>query len=171
MKITKAIFLDRDGVINIDKHYLYKIEDFEFHDGIFDFLRWSISLGYILIIVTNQSGIGRGYYTQDDFIKLTNWMLDRFRENGILISKVFYCPHSPTDMCECRKPNSKMFLDAKEEFDIDMKKSWMIGDKESDIVAAQNAMIENTILLSDLNKSTKAKYSIDSIKKLKEVFL
>jgi D-glycero-D-manno-heptose 1,7-bisphosphate phosphatase len=163
--------LDRDGVINIDKHYLYKIEDFEFTKGIFDFLKWSIFNNYILIIVTNQSGIGRGYYTHDDFEKLTNWMVDRLKQNGILISKVSYCPHTPEDLCDCRKPHSKMFLDAKEEFDIDMKSSWMIGDKESDIEAAQNAKVENTILLTNTDKPTKAKYSVDSIRKLKEVFV
>ncbi len=161
--------MDRDGVINIDKHYLYKIEDFEFTDGIFDFLSLALSHKYILIIVTNQSGIGRGYYNHNDFKKLTTWMVDQFEQNGILISKVYHCPHAPEDLCECRKPRSKMFLDAKEKFDIDMKSSWMVGDKESDIEAAQNAEIENTILLSNIKKTTKAKYIVDSIEKLKEV--
>ena len=163
MKITKAIFLDRDGVINIDKHYLYKIEDFEFTHGLFDILKLFISHGYILIIVTNQSGIGRGYYTHDDFEKLTDWMLVEFSKNDILISRVYYCPHSPKDSCMCRKPKSGMFLDAQKEFNINMSLSWMIGDKESDILAAQNVSITNTVLLSSSYQKTKAKYLINSI--------
>ena len=150
-------------MINIDKHYLYKIEDFEFCEDLFDVLKIFISYGYILIIVTNQSGIGRGYYSNSDFEKLTTWMLSQFSQNGILISKVYYCPHVPEDLCDCRKPKPKMFLDAQKEFNIDISSSWMIGDKESDILAARAALIDNTILLSQKSLKTEARYCVKSI--------
>ena len=136
---TKAVFLDRDGVINIDHGYVYKIEDFEFVEGIFDELRRYKDEGYIFIVVTNQSGIGRGYYKEEDFLKLTNYMIKEFEKRGIEIKKVYYCPHTPAENCECRKPKPGMLLKAQGEFDIDMKNSVMIGDKESDMEAGKRA--------------------------------
>jgi D-glycero-D-manno-heptose 1,7-bisphosphate phosphatase len=146
--MKKALFLDRDGVINIDHGYVGKIEDFEFVDGILDFIKSAQKKGYLPIVVTNQSGIGRGYYSLDDFKKLTNWMLEQMQQVGIEIdrSHVFYCPHSPEAGCNCRKPMPGMLLEAKERFNIDMKNSWMIGDKQSDIEAAKNAGVGNTYL-------------------------
>ena len=159
---NKTIFLDRDGIINIDKSYLYKIEDFEFCDGVFKALKHLQALGYILIVVTNQSGIARGYYSEDDFLKLTSWMLKEFEKQGITISKVYHCPHKPEDNCTCRKPSTGMFKKADSDFGIDFKNSWMIGDKKSDIEAGQNAGIKNTIFI---NSSTckEAKYSVKKI--------
>ena len=90
----KIVFLDRDGIINIDKSYVYKIEDFEFFDGVFEVLKHLQNLGYLLIIVTNQSGIGRGYYSEDDFLKLTSWMQSEFKKRGVQISKVTIAPIS-----------------------------------------------------------------------------
>lgn len=161
---SKALFLDRDGVINIDHGYTYKIEEFKFYDEIFNLLRHAQKLGYKLFIVTNQSGIARGYYSEQDFKRLTLWMLKEFEKNGIKIEKVYYCPHLPEDNCECRKPNPKMIKDAIDEFDIDPKSSWMIGDKPSDIEAAKNAGVQNTILISTKNeKNSLAKYSVRSL--------
>ena len=142
---NKAVFLDRDGVINIDKNYVYKIEDFEFVDGIFEKLRDYQKRGYLLIVVTNQSGIGRGYYTEEDFQKLTSYMLSELEKEGIKIAKVYHCNHSPEEGCECRKPNPGMLLKAKEEFNIDMKNSIMIGDKESDMEACKRAGVGECI--------------------------
>ncbi|WP_458699950.1 D-glycero-beta-D-manno-heptose 1,7-bisphosphate 7-phosphatase [Sulfurospirillum sp. 1307] len=160
--MKKAIFLDRDGIINIDKSYVYKKEDFEFNEGIFETLRHLQKLGYLLFIVTNQSGIGRGYYSEKDFLQLTDWMIKEFYKKDINISKVYYCPHSPDENCTCRKPNILMFKKAKNEFNVDMKNSWMIGDKQSDIQAGLNAGIENTIFV---NSSTcnKAKYCVKKV--------
>ena len=107
--MKKAIFLDRDGIINVDHSYVYKKENFEFCEGIFETLQHFLSLDYQLFIVTNQSGIGRGYYSEDDFEKLTSWMLKEFTCRGIKITKVYYCPHSPSDGCTCRKPEIEMF--------------------------------------------------------------
>ena len=148
MKKKKTIFLDRDGVINIDKHYLYKIEDFEFTKNLFKTCKYFQELGYQLIIITNQSGIGRKYFTQSDFDKLTKWMLNEFRTNNIKILDVFYCPHIPEDNCNCRKPNIGMILQACNKYDIDLDNSWMIGDKTSDIDLAFNAEIKNSIFIS-----------------------
>ena len=136
---TKAVFLDRDGVINIDHGYVYKIEDFEFVDGIFDELKSYKKEGYIFIVVTNQSGIGRGYYSEEDFLKLTDYMISEFEKEGIEIKKVYHCPHAPEENCECRKPKPAMLLKAKKEFGIDMKSSVMIGDKKSDMEAGESA--------------------------------
>jgi len=146
--VKKALFLDRDGVINIDHGYVSKPENFEFVDGILDFIKNAQKKGYLPIVVTNQSGIGRGYYSLEDFEKLTDWMLEKMRQAGIEIdrSQVFYCPHPPEVGCNCRKPMPGMLLEAKEHFNIDMKNSWMIGDKQSDIEAAKNAGVGNTYL-------------------------
>lgn len=164
--MNKAIFLDRDGVINVEKNYAYKIEEFEFIDGVFDALKVFGELGYILVVVTNQSGIARGYYTHDDFDKLTSWMIDKFRQKGIEIKKVYCCPHGPDEGCVCRKPKAGMFLEAQQECDINMAHSWMIGDKQTDIDAAQTAGITQTILVEsghDLDENATAKYRVNSI--------
>lgn len=153
-RMYKALFLDRDGVINKEKKYLYKKEDFEFIDGILELCKYYQSLGYLLFIVTNQSGIARGYYTNEDFLLLTEWMLKQFLVNDISISKVYYCPHHPdiSGECICRKPHPGMLLDAKVEFNIDMHNSVMIGDKPRDIEAALNAGILETYLLDESTK-------------------
>lgn len=161
--MTKAIFLDRDGVINLDKAYVSKIEDFEFCEGVFEALTHFQNLGYLVIIVTNQSGIGRGYYTEEDFQKLTAWMRKELLHVRIKIDAVYHCPHAPEANCACRKPQSGMFLKAIEDFDIDVKKSWMIGDKPSDIEAALGAGILNTILLG----KTSVNFILDTINLIK----
>jgi D-glycero-D-manno-heptose 1,7-bisphosphate phosphatase len=161
---SKAVFFDRDGVINIDKSYLYKIEDFEFCDGIFELMRHLESLGYKLFVVTNQSGISRGYYSEQEFEKLTSWMIKEFEKRDIKIEKVYHCPHAPDDRCECRKPKPKMIQNALNSYKIDPLLSWMIGDKPSDIEAANSAGIYNTVFLSSKNeKYPQAKYSVKSL--------
>ena len=144
-KKQKALFLDRDGVINIEKNYLYKIEDFEFVDGVFEALLYAQSLGYKIFIITNQSGINRGYYSDDDFHILTNWMIDSFKEHHIDILDIQYCPHTPDENCNCRKPKTGMIDNILTHYNIDLEKSWLIGDKFSDIQCAKNANIKNTI--------------------------
>ncbi|MDR0666198.1 MAG: D-glycero-beta-D-manno-heptose 1,7-bisphosphate 7-phosphatase [Campylobacteraceae bacterium] len=145
----KAIFLDRDGVINIDKGYVYKKEDFIFVPDIFETLRYLLNRGYLLFIVTNQSGIARGYYSEEDFLKLTKQMMHEFAKQNIKITKLYYCPHAPETNCPCRKPNPKMLLDAQKEFDIDMSASWLIGDKQSDIEAGVKAGVKNLIYMGE----------------------
>lgn len=137
----KALFLDRDGVINVEKNYLYKVEDFEFIDGIFELCRFFQDKGYIIVVVTNQSGIARGFYSEKDFEKLTKFMVDEFEKQNIYVSKVYHCPHHPeiTGKCSCRKPEAGMLLQAQKELDIDMKNSIMVGDKQRDVDAGKNA--------------------------------
>ena len=148
--MRKALFLDRDGVINVDEGYVHKISDFKFIDGIFDFCKKYQAKGYLIIIITNQAGIARGYYSHEDFAKLTIWMTEQFKLHGIDIAKVYYCPHHPDfDIdCNCRKPNPGMIFDAKREFDINIPESVLIGDKPSDIAAGRSAGIEKLILIN-----------------------
>lgn len=137
--MNKAIFLDRDGTINVEKNYLYKIEDFEFLPGVLEGLKLLQDAGYLLIVITNQSGIGRGYYSEKDFLALNDWMLNTLKEMDIHINEVYYCPHIPEAkiakyrmICTCRKPALGMYEQAIRDFDICMAESWSIGDKIRD---------------------------------------
>lgn len=163
----KVVFLDRDGVINEEVGYLHRIKDFKFIPGVMDACRYFQSLGYQLIVVTNQSGIARGLYKEDDFYIINEWMLNEFQKEKINILDVFFCPHGPDDDCSCRKPKPGLFLNAKEKYGINMGNSWMLGDKEADIEAASNAGISQTILVRSGHKinekKTKALYTLDSI--------
>ena len=167
----KTIFIDRDGVINKELNYLHKIDSFIFIDGIFDACEYYLKLGYKIIVITNQSGISRGYYTINDYQKLTNWMMRQFKNRGISILDTFHCPHLPESNCNCRKPKPGMFIAAKNKHNIDMANSWMIGDKETDSEAALSAGITNTILVRSGHKIDEsistAKFIIDSIENSK----
>lgn len=150
---NRALFLDRDGVINVDHAYVNKKEDFEFIDGIFDLCRAAKMAGYLIVVVTNQAGIGRGYYTEQDFHILTEWMCKVFQENGASLDKVYFCPSHPefgvgeykVDSMY-RKPNPGMLLQAAREFDIDMNQSLLVGDKVSDIEAGLRAGVGRNFL-------------------------
>jgi D-glycero-D-manno-heptose 1,7-bisphosphate phosphatase len=142
----KAIFLDRDGTINEDLGYAHKIKDFKFCEGAVEGLRMLHE--YVLFIITNQSGIGRGYFKEDDMHEFNKHMLDLLRKEGIEIKKIYHCPHSPDQDCDCRKPNPSSIINAKKEFDIDLGKSYVIGDHASDIMLAKNAGCGSVYLLS-----------------------
>lgn len=148
--MRKALFLDRDGVVNVEKNYLHKIEEFELVEGIVEVCRAYQENGYLIIIVTNQSGISRGYYNEEDFAALSQWMVEYFKTLGITITHIYHCPHheSIDGACECRKPEPGMFIRAQKEYDLDMSHSVMIGDNERDIEAAQRAGVGMNILLS-----------------------
>lgn len=137
-----ALFLDRDGVINIDHAYVCKPDNFEFVEHIFELCRTAKRLGYLIFVVTNQAGIGRGYYTEEDFLKLTDWMCRVFNAQGVVIDKVYFCPFHPEHGVghykidsPNRKPAPGMIHQAIQEFDVDVAKSVLVGDKESDIQA------------------------------------
>jgi D-glycero-D-manno-heptose 1,7-bisphosphate phosphatase len=146
--MNKALFIDRDGVINVDRIHVIQKEDFEFIEGIFEFCRKFINAGYLIIVITNQAGIAKGLYSIDDFMELTSWMEDQFLENGIKITKVYFCPHHPdlSGYCECRKPAPGMILQAVREYNLDILNCILIGDKESDIQAGRNAGIPESNL-------------------------
>ena len=143
-----GLFLDRDGVINHDSGYMSRAENFRFIDGIFDLCRAARRSGYLLIVVTTPAGIGRGFYSEEDFCALTEWMCDRFKVEGAPRTDVFYCPFHPErgvghykKESFDRKPNPGMLLRAAIKHGIDMRRSIMIGDKDSDMQAASNASV------------------------------
>ena len=138
--MNKAIFLDRDGTINVDKNYVYRKEDFEFLPGAISGLKLLQSLGYLLFIITNQSGIARGFYTEEDLISLNNWILFRLEAVDVKIQKIYYCPHHPQASvlrykreCQCRKPLLGLFEKAINEYSIDVDDSWAIGNENRDV--------------------------------------
>lgn len=173
--MKKAIFFDRDGVINKEKEYLYKIEDFEFVEGSFNTLKTLQEKGYLLFIITNQSGIARSYYTLEDFNKLNSWMLKEFEKEGIKISQVEFCPHVSSDNCSCRKPKIGMIDNILKNYEIDLENSWLIGDKDSDIKCAKNAKIKNTIQVKSGHKfneeNSKADFICKSIADIIDVII
>lgn len=148
--MKKALFLDRDGVINQDIGYAYKAEDIIFIEGIFELCQHYQTQDYLIIVVTNQSGIARGYYSEADFAKLCQWMQTQFAQQGITIDDFYHCPHHPsiTGECECRKPKPGMLNQAIAKYRINPKDSIMIGDKTSDMQAATAASIGQRIYFS-----------------------
>ncbi len=147
MRKNKAIFLDRDGTIIEDKNYAYKIEDLELLPGVIDGLKL-LQKEFIFFIITNQSGIGRGYYTVEDFHKFNNHLIKELKEHSIKIEKTYFCPHLKEDNCECRKPKTKFIDTIVSDFNIDIKNSWMIGDHPSDVLCGINAGCKTVFLLT-----------------------
>ena len=140
MSKNKAVILDRDGTINVDKGYVHRVEDFTYLEGVIEGLKILQQDGYILIVITNQSGIARGYFSEDDYKKLEKWMINDLKEKGVKISASYYCPHHPQAVvdkyrkkCDCRKPGIALFEKAISEFDIDKDNLILVGDKERDV--------------------------------------
>jgi D-glycero-D-manno-heptose 1,7-bisphosphate phosphatase len=170
-----ALFLDRDGVINVDHAYVHRKNDFEFIEGIFDLCRHAKALGYLIIIVTNQAGIGRGYYTEQDFAALTSWMCDAFSEQKAAIDKVYFCPTHPEStvpqyrkQSDLRKPAPGMILLAAKEFNINLGDSILVGDKLSDVEAGLAAGVGNNILYCSADPEPTPK-SFHVVSKLRQV--
>jgi len=157
--MNKAVFLDRDGVINIERgDYTWRIEDFKFNESIFEFLKALQKKGYLFIIITNQGGIARGKYTHEDVIKLHKFMFNEFTDNDIEITDLYYCPHhSNVEKCLCRKPDSLMIEKAIARYNIDIEKSYFIGDSERDVIAGEKAGLKAIQVAknSDLNELLK----------------
>ena len=165
MTCAKAAFLDRDGVINIDHGYVSVWEDFEFVAGAIGAMMWLHQAGYRLFIVTNQSGIARGYFSLDNFYDLTQKMTSTLLDAGVPIEKVYFCPHHKDGNvaefaieCACRKPAPGLLLKAQQEFNIDMANSVMFGDKYSDYDAAIRAGIGNIYLIESVHTAEKARF-------------
>jgi D-glycero-D-manno-heptose 1,7-bisphosphate phosphatase len=127
----KAIFVDRDGTLNYDSGYTHKISDLKIYNDIIPVLKYYYDMDYLIVVLTNQSGIGRGYYSIEDMQKFNSELAKRFMAYGIKIEDFFYCPHLPEQGCKCRKPETGMIEQAAEKYDIDIKNSIVIGDSES----------------------------------------
>lgn len=149
---SRALFLDRDGIINVDKGFVHEAEEFEWMPGIFDLAACAQDAGAKLIVVTNQSGIVRGYYTEETFQKLTDWMALRFDAEGVPLTQVYHCPFlkGPDGMDHpLRKPNPGMFLAARDDHDIAMSQSIMLGDKWADMDAAIAAGVGHMAIIGE----------------------
>jgi len=157
--MRKCIFLDRDGVLLEDKGKILKKSDIIFLDGIHEALRNFNQLGYMIILITNQPLVGRGYIDEIELRKLHDYISNNIKkESGILIDDIFYCPHHPSSeiekysiSCNCRKPKPGMILDASLKHDIDIKESWMIGDQKNDILAGKLAGCKTIMIKSEKN--------------------
>ena len=173
---NKALFLDRDGVINVDSGYVFRREQFEFIDGIFDLCRRARESGYLIVVVTNQSGIGRGYFSEDDFHKLTGWMRNQFEINGCPVAGVYFAPFHPLhgigrykSDSDLRKPGPGMILAAKRELDLDLEKSVLVGDSMRDIEAGLAAGVGRNVLLTAPGSETPGSHAGMVVHSLPEV--
>lgn len=158
-----ALFLDRDGVVNVERNYVHRIEDFEFVPGIFELCSSAVALGYLPVVVTNQAGIGRGYYTEADFQSLTAWMRAQFRSRGVDIAGVYHCPYHPSAGVGAyrresfdRKPNPGMLLRAAHDLRLDLARSAFVGDKDSDMAAGRAAGVRHLLWLTGLDSAPTA---------------
>ena len=149
LSLHRAVFFDRDGTLNVDIHYLYRPEDFQWIPGAIEAIKYCNDHGYLVIVVTNQSGVARGYYTEADIHQLHDWMNADLAKYGAHIDAFYYCPHHPqgsvpayTMDCACRKPGTKMIDDACKEYTIDRTQSFMVGDKAIDTACAENSGVQ-----------------------------
>ncbi len=151
-KKSKVIFLDRDGVINEDVEYLHEPEKFKLCPNVIEGLKMLQNQGYKLVIVTNQAGIGQGYFTKEDFYKINREMFKQVGPQGIKFSKIYYCPHSITENCNCQKPKTGMIERAQKDLNIEMEKSYIIGDTNKDIICGKNSGLKTIGILTGQNK-------------------
>ena len=153
---TPALFLDRDGVVNVDAGYTHRRDEFTFMPGLFELGRQAVDAGLAVVVITNQAGIARGYYDEPALFDLSRWMVDRLEAEGVPVARVYYCPHheEATDpryrlACPCRKPQPGMLLAAARELGVDLQRSVLVGDKASDVQAGQSAGVARLALLGD----------------------
>ena len=158
---TRLLFLDRDGIINEDKGYVGNKAAFNFIPGIFEVVEAFVEHGFLPVVVTNQSGIGRGYYTESDFHNLTQWMREAFAEKGMPFMPVYFCPHHPTEAyppykkhCDCRKPGPGMLLSAASDLGADLSNSVLLGDSWRDIQAGVAAGLGSQCYVSEQPQPT-----------------
>jgi len=176
--MAKALFLDRDGVINVDTGYVHTKEDFVFVDGIFDLVRTAVTRGYKVIVITNQAGIGRGYYDENQFLALMDWVAAQFAAAGAPLTAVYFCPHHPEkardryrQACDCRKPEPGLLNQAAQDHRLDMSGSIMVGDKNSDMEAARLAGVARRVLFQPTgNTAGKMGSATHIVNHLTEVF-
>ena len=157
--MTKAVFIDRDGVLVEDVGFVHKIEDFKLIANVIEGLK--LLKNYRLFIITNQSGIGKGIYSIEDFLRFNNHLIEEVKKLNIKIQKTYYCPHKPEYNCECRKPSAKLIKDASQEFNINLKKSFVIGDRKRDIEMGHNAGCKTILVLTGSGMKEKDKTKAD----------
>ncbi len=148
--MQKAVFLDRDGTLNYDSNYVYRFEDLVILPWVQEWLHLLQKEGFLLIIVTNQSGINRWFYSLQQFTNFTEHLA---REINIVFDAIYCCPHLAQENCLCRKPNTQHLLDAQQKFSIDMRQSFFVGDKETDVLCWINAGCRSILLGNDINSS------------------
>lgn len=153
-ELVPAIFLDRDGTINVDHGYVHEIDNFQFIDGVIDAMRELKKMGFALVLVTNQSGIARGKFSEEQFMQLTEWMDWSLADREVDLDGIYFCPHLPEatvdayrQNCDCRKPQPGMLLSAREELNIDMAASYIVGDKIDDLLAGKAAGVGKKVLV------------------------
>ncbi len=153
-QLVPAIFLDRDGTINVDHGYVHEIDNFQFIDGVIEAMQQLKKMGFALVLVTNQSGIARGMFSEDQFMQLTEWMDWSLADRDVDLDGIYFCPHHPDaseeayrQQCDCRKPQPGMLLAAQQELHIDMSASYMVGDKLEDMLAAKSAGVGKKVLV------------------------
>lgn len=152
--MNKAVFIDRDGVINSDEghYYIYNTTDFKLNPGIIENLKVLKDAGYLIIIISNQSGISKGIYTKDNVDEIHKMLIQNTSSKGLEIDEIYYCPHhSEIENCLCRKPKPLMIEKAIARFNIDIRKSFFIGDSKRDIEAANNAGVEGILVPKNSN--------------------
>jgi len=153
--MNKAIFLDRDGVINVERGYTYKLEDFIILPDLVEVLQLFLKKGFLLIVISNQSGIAKQLYTQNEVEVLHNYLIEELNRNDISISEIYYCGHHPdVSNCICRKPDSLFVEKALARFNIDATESFFIGDKERDIEAAKKAGVKGILIEANISLKT-----------------
>ena len=159
--MTKAVFFDRDGTIVEDTGYIHKAEDFKLLPNAIEGLRRLRK--FMIFIVTNQSGIGRGIYKLEDFKKFNDRMIEELGKHKIRIEKIYYCPHAPEHNCDCRKPKTKLLEEARGEFEINLEKSFVIGDQTADIELGKNANCRSILVLTGNGNKTKNEIKADFV--------
>ncbi len=168
----RAVFLDRDGTINVEKEYLYKVEDFEFIPGAPEAIKSLKDAGFLVIVVSNQSGIGRGYFDEQAVEVLHRHIQEELSGHGTSIDAFYFCPHHPEKgggdykiVCDCRKGGPGMLLQAADEYNIDLGNSYMVGDKLADIEAGQRAGCTPVLVLTGYGDSVASEPEITSVEK------
>lgn len=150
---NKAVFLDRDGTINKEVNYLSKIEQFKILENSVSAIKLLNDSDFLVIIITNQSGVARGRFTLEELEEINEYMKNELLKEGAQIDAIYYCPHHPEDGCACRKPNPGMLAKAKEEFDINLSSSYIIGDRLNDLETGYNVGCKTALVLTGYGKS------------------
>lgn len=168
----RAVFLDRDGTINIEKNYLHKIEDFEFISGAPEAIKKLKDAGFLVIVVSNQSGIARGYFDEQAVMMLHQHIQTLLKSYGTVIDAFYFCPHHPEEGlgdykvdCDCRKGNPGMLLQAAKEYDIDLQNSFMVGDKLADIEVGERVGCKSLLVLTGYGSITALKPEAEVVEK------